>query len=144
MNTLDELATWIASTSTGISGTQIGGGVSTAYPVYKSRQPASTGNMYVITQYGGMAPELLADGTIDNPRVQIRTVSSATSDNGYQAALTASNRLRYVVNRAIPTSTAANTYLSISPLQSPECLGPDANNRMVWVQNFQISVTYSA
>jgi len=141
MNVLDDVAVWLASTSTGVSGI-IGGGVSTAMPVYTMKQPASTGNMYVIYQYGGMAPEPIADGTIDNPRVQVKTISSATSDSGYSAALTAQNRLRYVANRYLPTSTG-NLYLHILPLQSPESLGVDANDRMEWVQNFQVQVTYS-
>ena len=142
MNILDDIAPWLASTSTGISGSQIGGGVSTAYPVYRSRMPASTGNMYVVYQYGGMAPDPIADGTIDNPRLQLKTVSAATSDNVYNYALTAQNRLRYVCNRSLPTSTG-NYYVSILPLQSPESLGVDSNGRMQWVQNFQIQVSYN-
>jgi len=140
MNILDDIAPWLASTSTGYG--QIGTGVSTAMPVYRSRMPASTGNMYVIYQYGGMAPLPLSDGTIDFPRLQLKTVTSATSDNGYNAALIAQNRLRYVVNKSLPTSTG-NYYIGIVPLQSPESLGVDSNGRMQWVQNFQIEVSYT-
>lgn len=142
MNVLADISVWLASSSTGISGT-IGGGVSSSYPVYQMKMPASTGNFHVLYQYGGMAPEPISDGTIDNPRVQVKTVSSATSDSGYQAALTAQNRLRYVVNRTIPTSTGSY-YLSIIPLQAPESIGVDSNGRMQWVQNFQVSVSYAA
>jgi hypothetical protein len=143
MNLLVEVASWLASTSTGITGTEIGPGVSTAYPVYRTRMPASTGNFYTLYQYGGMAPEPIAGGTIDNPRLQVRTVSAATSDSGYYAALTAQNRLRFVCNRTIPTSTGSY-YLSIVPVQAPESMGADSNDRMHWVQNFQVQVSYSA
>lgn len=141
MNILDDIATWITSSSTGISGA-IGGGTSSAYPVYKGKMPPSTGNMYIIYQYGGVSPEPIRDGTIDNPRLSVRTVTAATSDNGYLAALIVSNRLRYVANRNIPTSTGSY-YIMITPLQSPESLGVDSNGRMQWVQNFQVSVSYS-
>ena len=140
MNILDDIAAWLAIASTTGFGA-IGPPVASSYPIYKTKMPASTGNFYVIYQYGGMAPEPLSDGWIDNPRLQIKTVSSATSDNGYQAALTAQNRIRYVVNRYLPTSTG-NLYISIVPLQAPESLGTDANGRMQWVQNFQVQVTY--
>lgn len=138
MNMLDDIATWLVSTSTGIG--QIGTG--TTYAVYKLQQPPSTLNMAVLYQYGGLAPIPLFDGTVDNPRLNVRTISSATSDLGYNAALVISNRLRYVVNRKVPTDTGSY-YWSIEPLQSPEFIGADENGMMQWIQNFQIVVTYS-
>lgn len=141
MNILDDIATWLSTAAPSTGYDQVGPCVS--YTVYKLKQPPTTGNMYIIYQYGGLPPEPVRDGTIDNPRLNVRTVSSATSDGGYQAALTIQNRLRYVANRWLPTSTG-NLYLSIVPLQSPESLGVDANGRHQWVQNFQVSVTYTA
>ena len=139
MNILDDIATWLVSTSTGFG--QVGTG--TTYTVYKTKKPASTGNFHVIYQYGGVSPEPLSDGTIDNPRLNVLTLSAATSDLGYAAALTVSNRLRYVANRYIPSATSDSYYLSITPLQSPEAIGEDQVGRMQWVQNFQVSVSYS-
>lgn len=138
MNILGDIAVWLASSSTGYS--MIGPGVASSMPVYQSKMPASTGNFYVIYQYGGMAPDPISDGYIDNPRIQVKTVTSASSDNGYLAALTAQNRLRYV-SRTIPTSTGT-LLISCIPLQSPESLGADENGRMHWIQNFQLSISY--
>lgn len=139
MNVLSDLRTWLISSSTGYA--QIGPGLSTA-TVYLNKRPASTGNFIVIRQYGGLAPTAIADGTIDNPRVQVELLTAVTSDSGYKTALAIQNRLRFVSNMWIPTSTG-DLFLSIDPLQSPNPLGTDENNRMQWVQNFQIKVSYN-
>ena len=140
MNVLDDLAVWLASTSTGSA--QFGPGVSTAMPVYKGKMPASTGNFYVLYQYAGLQPERLLNMIIDKPRVQVLTLSNSTVDNGYAAALTAGNRLRFITNTYLPSSSAGNFYIEVSPLASPESLGMDETGRMHWYQNFQIQVTY--
>jgi len=111
--------------------------------VYLNKRPASTGNFVVLHQYGGMAPFPISDGTIDNPRVQVELLTAVTSDSGYKTALAIQNRLRYVSNMWIPTSSTGDLFYSISPLQAPNPLGVDANNRMQWVQNFQITVSYN-
>jgi hypothetical protein len=89
-----------------------------------------------------MAPDTVYGATVDHPRMQVKTISAASSDAGYNAALIAQNRLRYVANAYLPTTTG-NLYWMIMPLQSPESMGEDENGRMVWVQNFQVTVTYT-
>lgn len=139
MNALSDIRVWLTSSSTGYA--QVGPG-STAWTVYLNKRPASTGNFIVLHQYGGFAPTAIADGTIDNPRMQVELLTAVTSDSGYQTALAIQNRLRYVSNMWIPTSTG-DLFFAIDPLQSPNPLGVDENNRMQWVQNFQIKVSYN-
>ena len=137
MNMLDDLATWLISTSTGFG--QIG--VGTTYPVYKLQKPASTGNMHVLYLSGGPGPEVIHDFTIDNPGLQVITLSAATSDLGYKQALIIQNRLRHVSNMRLPTSTGSY-YVFISPNQSPIGLGLDQTGRMQWSQNFSVKMSY--
>ncbi len=137
MNILDDVATWLASTSTGFG--QIG--VGSTYAIYKMQKPTSTENMHVLYQYGGPAPDDVYDFTIDNPGLQIITLSAATSDLGYKQALIVQNRLRHVANMKIPTSTGSY-YIYIMPNQSPIALGLDVNGRMQWSQNFSVKVSY--
>lgn len=140
MNVLSDMKTWLTSSSTGYG--QIGAG-STAWTVYLNKRPASTGNIIVLHQYGGLAPTAIADGTIDNPRVQVELLTAVTSDSGYYTALAIQNRLRYVSNMWIPNTSSGDLFFSIDPLQSPMPLGVDENNRMQWVQNFQVSISYN-
>jgi hypothetical protein len=137
MNMLNDIATWLVSTSTGMG--QIGTG--STYPVYRLQKPASTANMHVLYQYGGPAPEDLYDFTVDNPGLQVITLSAATSDLGYSKALLIQNRLRHVSNMRVPTSTGSY-YIYIMPVQSPIGLGMDANGRMQWSQNFSVKISY--
>jgi hypothetical protein len=137
MNMLSDLATWLVSTSTGFG--QIGTG--STYPVYKLQKPASTGNMHVLYLSGGVSPDEIYDFTIDNPTVQIITLSAATSDLGYQQAMRVQNRFRHVANMRLPTTTGSH-YVFITPVQPPIGLGMDANGRMQWSQNFSVKVSY--
>lgn len=139
MNVLSDIRSWLISSSTGYA--QVGPGLST-HTVYLNKRPASTGNFIVLHQYGGMAPVAIYGGVIDQPRVQVELLTAVTSDSGYQTALAIQNRLRYVSNMWIPTSTG-DLFFSIDPLQAPNPLGVDENGRMQWVQNFQISLSYS-
>jgi hypothetical protein len=138
MNMLNDIATWLASTSTGFK--QVGGG-STAYAIYKYQRPVSTGNMHILYQSGGMGPEVMYE-TIDNLGLQIITLSAATSDLGYSAALTVQNRLRFISNMCIPTTSTGGYYIYIAPTQSPIALGLDENKRMQWSQNFRVKMSY--
>ena len=139
MNVLDDIRTWLISTSTGFD--NIGEGLGTSYPVYKLQKPASTGNMHVLYLYGGPAPDDIYLVTLDNPALQVITLSAATSDLGFNQALKVQNRLRHVANMKLPTSTGSY-YVYIMPNQSPIGLGMDANGRMQWSQNFSIKVSY--
>ena len=138
MNMINDIATWLASTSTGFG--QIGGG-STAYTIYKYQRPQSTANMHIIYQYGGPGPDQVYDFSIDNPGLQVVTLSAATSDLGYAVALKVQNRLRFVSNMRIPTSTGSH-YIYIIPNQSPIALGLDEYRRMQWSQNFSVKISY--
>jgi hypothetical protein len=137
MSYLDDIRSWVISTSSGNG--YIGQG--STYPCYVGKEPASTANMHILYTYAGMAPERIADAYIDKPRFQVKTVSAASSDNGYNAALTIQNRLRFVCNRTIPTSSGTQ-FIEIYPLASPESIGADENGRMQWIQNFQVQFTY--
>lgn len=140
MNILDDIKTWLMSTSTGFG--NIGEGLGTTYPIYKLQKPASTGNMHVLYLYGGPAPDDIYQITIDNPGLQVITLSAATSDLGFNRALMVQNRLRHVSNMNIPGSTGSY-YIYIMPVQSPIALGLDNNMRMQWSQNFSVKVSYS-
>jgi hypothetical protein len=135
---LNDIASWLASTSTGFK--QVGGG-STTYAVYKYQRPASTANMHILYQSGGMGPDVLIE-RIDNLGLQVITLSAATSDLGYSAALTVQNRLRFVSNMLIPNTSAGSHYIYIAPTQSPIALGLDESKRMQWSQNFRVKMSY--
>jgi hypothetical protein len=139
MNVLDDIRTWLISSSTGTK--QIGEGLGESYPVYKLQKPASTANMSILYQSGGPAPDDIYELAIDNPGLQIVTLSAATSDLGYNQALKVQNRLRHVSNMKLPTSTGSY-YVYIMPVQSPIGLGLDDNMRMQWSQNFSVKVSY--
>ena len=134
---LNDIATWLGSTSTGFR--QVGPG--STYSIYKYNRPASTGNMHILYQSGGPGPDVLYE-TIDNPGLQIITLSAATSDLGYEQALKVQNRLRFVSNMKLPTSSSGSYYISISPNQSPIAMGMDPIGRMQWSQNFRVKVSY--
>jgi hypothetical protein len=97
--------------------------------------------MHVLYQYGGPAPDDVYAVTLDNPGLQVITLSAATSDIGYQQALKIQNRLRHVSNMWLPTSTGSY-YIYIIPVQSPIGLGLDVNGRMQWSQNFSVKMSY--
>ncbi len=137
MNILNDIATWLASTSTGFG--QIGSG--STYAIYKYQKPASTENMHILYMSGGTRPDILSDFSIDNPSFQVITLSAATSDLGFNQALKIQNRLRFIANRKIPTSTGSH-YIYIYPIQAPIALGLDENRRMQWSQNFSVKVSY--
>jgi len=136
MNMLNDLATWLGSSSTGFK--QIGPGSS--YTIYKYQRPASTANMHVLYQYGGPGPDVTLL-YLDNPSLQVITLSAATSDLGYNQALIVQNRLRFVSSMNLPTSTGSY-YVFIQPVQSPIAMGLDSDRRMQWSQNFQIKMSY--
>jgi len=137
MNMLEDIATWLVSTSTGFG--QIGPG--STYTVYKYQKPATTGNMIVLYQSGGFSPDTITDFSIDNPGLQVITLSAATSDLGYAQSLKVQNRLRFVANMGIPTSTGSH-YVYIIPSHAPIPLGLDEEKRMQWSQNFRVKVSY--
>ena len=137
MNMLNDLAAWLGSSSTGYK--QVGAG--STYAIYKFQKPASTQNMHVLYQSGGMGPDVLYE-TIDNLGLQVITLSAATSDLGYAQALKVQNRLRFVSNIMIPNTSAGSYYISIAPTQSPVALGLDENMRMQWSQNFRVKMSY--
>jgi hypothetical protein len=139
-NFLDDMAVWLASSSTGNG--QWGPGVSSSMPVYKTQMPASTGNFYVLYAYAGMAPDRLYGSYIDRPRFQVMTLTNSTVDGGYAAAKLAGNRFRYVANMWLPASSAGNFYIEVAPLAEPESMGLDQNKRMQWFQNFQVQFSY--
>jgi hypothetical protein len=97
--------------------------------------------MHVLYLSGGPGPEVIHDFTIDNPGLQVITLSAATSDLGYKQALIIQNRLRHVANMQLPTTTGSY-YVFVSPNQSPTALGLDQTGRMQWSQNFSVKISY--
>ena len=138
MNMLYEVGTFLTTSRTGFD--SIG---TLGTDVFLTNHPDTTGNCITLIQYSGPAETEVFGVYIDQPHLQITTITSTThADLGYAKAFVVQNRLRQITNSYVPTTTGS-WYLKISPIQSaPTWIGKDALGRGQWVQNFAVQLSY--
>jgi hypothetical protein len=100
-----------------------------------------------LKQYAGRGPQQVYGGRVayEYPRLQVRCRghNRSSQTGGYTEAMTLSNDvLKALV--AISNQTLSGVYyLSVNPLSSPVLLNRDANDRPVFVCNYEITKVLS-
>jgi hypothetical protein len=127
MTTLVDLANYLDTNVTGlILGTNL----------FIGRMPDDPNACVALYEYGGTAPDQTMGGTLpvlQNPSVQVRV-----RDTAYSSAETTANlcfvALEGIVNETINTTR----YNRVTAIQSPFPLERDPEDRIIFVQNFDV------
>lgn len=109
--------------------------------LFIGRLPDSPDTCVVLYEYGGSAPDsLMGTGlpAIQNPAVQV-VVRSASYAAAETLATTCWTTLEGIVNQTL----TATLYYRVSAIQSPFPLERDSQDRIVFVQNFDVQRVFA-
>ena len=134
MTLCSEISAYFVSNSIGIAGT----GATGSWNIYYDRGdlPTNPDQVILITETGGMAPELLHDGNYDiNPSMQVR-VRAKPKD--YATGIGKAEAILTLLHGKANVTIGSTSYKLIRAQSSPLYLGNDERGRHEWTVNFLI------
>ena len=131
MSTLIDIATYLDTQQ---------GSLTLGTNLFVGRMPDTPATCVTLYEYGGTAPDNTMGGglpVLQNPSVQI-TVRATT----YAAAETLINLCWVSLEGIVDESLSGTRYNRVSAIQSPFPLERDSQDRIIFVQNFNVTRTY--
>lgn len=109
--------------------------------LFVGRMPDTPDTCVALYEYGGSAPtEVMgapATPPLENPRIQVATRAAS-----YASAETLARSIWTALNGVLDETLTATRYNIISAIQSPFPLERDSADRVIFVQNFDITKAY--
>jgi Bacteriophage minor capsid protein len=103
-------------------------------PVYRGSMADQPDAAICLYEYGGAAPEFAHDGQVyENLRLQ-----AVSRHREYATAYSRSRQIYDLLNGKANVTISGQEYLWIASLQSPFSIGPDQNQRVLIVINFEV------
>lgn len=131
MSTLIDLATYLDTQQ---------GSLTLGTNLFVGRMPDSPDTCVTLYEYGGTAPDNTMGGglpVLQNPSVQIAVRASAYS-SAETLITSCSSSLESVVDELL----SGTRYNRVSAIQSPFPLERDTHDRIIFVQNFNVTRAY--
>jgi len=121
---LEDIGSYLQSIGLGTPGVDL----------FYGQMPDSPDECIVLSEYAGRPPVYARPGArLDRPGLQV-----CVRSNTYHAGRLRLQQTQDAIDGLNETTINGTHYLLLMSLQSPECLGKDANGRFEFVQNYAV------